>query len=837
MKSSADFSMETLDRIKTPALIVDERLLILSSNRTAEEVFQYSAAEMAGRPLSELVAPEPSGYTEEGKGNRGRPSANGHIDGPGGASYESDCRKKNGDSFAARIVSVPCPEGGQSIIVVEDLSERRRLLQKASQRTKELSIFNTFASILTGQKGTGAIMQHTVDMLCFLMDADAAWIYLVDDETGDLYLTVQKGLGEETISAVRRLKPGECFNGKVFSSGRPLLVKKASDDPRIVHRFTGTESMTGVPISSKGVILGVLGMASRRTSFFTAMDIQLLSTIGSQLGVAIENLKLIGRLRDKMREIELINELSGIINSSLSIGTVFRIMVSEIKKLIDYSRASLLLFNERGNNLLIFALDTEMKTVLKKGVKAPIEGTSAGWAINHNRPWINYDLRNLKFHLDKKLLDEGIRSTISIPLSHDKMLGVLNLDSTQPCKYSEKDLHILLPAAKHISTALENALLFEEISKEKKEWERTFDALDYMVWIEDGGQQVIRANSALLKKTGLSAVEASGKLCGEILERVGIATDDCCICSETISGKRSSFRELKGSGGSIFHSWAYPLINEEGDLYAIVHYLKEVTDQKRLEQQLIRSDRLASLGTLVAGIAHEINNPLGIIAGYSEALIDRAKDVKLRGVREFEDFPEYLDTIHNEIFRCKGILGSLLDFARPSGGTFREIDINELIKEVILLVNHKAKRLNHDIALQLNRDLPKMYADPGNLRQLFMNIIINSIYFTPAGGTIVIKTEPDDDSREKGAGGPASGIKVSVSDTGRGIPADILDSVFNPFFTTKPVGEGTGLGLAICHRIVEEHDGSIDVESTEGRGTTFTIRFPAGARDKKSPRR
>lgn len=295
-------------------------------------------------------------------------------------------------------------------------------------------------------------------------------------------------------------------------------------------------------------------------------------------------------------------------------------------------------------------------------------------------------------------------------------------------------------------------------------------------------------------------------------------------------------QELKGNRGSIFHSWAYPLTDEEGKLYAIVHYLKDVTDQKRLEQQLIRSDRLASLGTLVAGIAHEINNPLGIIAGYSEALIDRAKDKKLRDVPEFEDFPEYLETIHNEIFRCKGILRGLLDFARPSCGTFREIDINELIKEVILLVNHKAKRLNHNIDLRLNRDLPKMCADPGSLRQLFMNIIINSIYFTPAGGTIFITTELDGGAREKKYVDRKEMIKVSVSDTGEGISTGILDKVFNPFFTTKPVGEGTGLGLAICHKIVEEHDGSIDVESTEGKGTTFTIRFPAGARDNKSPR-
>ncbi len=245
-----------------------------------------------------------------------------------------------------------------------------------------------------------------------------------------------------------------------------------------------------------------------------------------------------------------------------------------------------------------------------------------------------------------------------------------------------------------------------------------------------------------------------------------------------------------------------------------------MTAQRRLEQQLIRTDKLASLGTLVAGIAHEINNPLGIIAGYSEALLDRAHEPTLSGVPGFEDFPEYLRTIHSEIFRCKGILKSLLEFARPSGGTFREIDINELIKEVLLLLQHRTARLQHTLSLTLNRDLPKISADAGSLRQLLMNLLLNAIYFTPEGGSISIATSPDGVEN-------AGWVRLDVRDTGAGIPADLIGKVFDPFFTTKPVGEGTGLGLTICHRIVEEHGGTIDVESEPGKGTTFIIKLPA----------
>jgi len=224
----------------------------------------------------------------------------------------------------------------------------------------------------------------------------------------------------------------------------------------------------------------------------------------------------------------------------------------------------------------------------------------------------------------------GIRSTISIPLTHDRTLGVFNFDSTVPGRYSERDLALLLPVAKHIAIALENAILFEEISREKKEWERTFDAITDLVWIEDARRRVVRANRTLLQQTGLAGAEIAGRSCSELLERLGLA-DTRCLCDETRANRRPSSREFTSAAGGIFQFWAYPLIDEEGRLYAIVHYLKDVTGQKRMEQQLIRSDRLASLGTLVAGIAHEINNPLGIIAGYAEALLDRAGDPRWRG--------------------------------------------------------------------------------------------------------------------------------------------------------------------------------------------------------------
>ncbi|MGE5895020.1 MAG: GAF domain-containing protein, partial [bacterium] len=774
---SASLFLDIFDSLSIPVFILDSAGKIRALNATASEALHYSAGDLLGCDVGEIIAPDPrSNFSHT------RFLDAGALEEPSETGFEALCTKKNGETFAARVTIIPREGDGSKILVLQNVSDQRKLEQRSFQRTKELGIFSAFANLLTVHSNTGELLDATIAMLLAQMGTDKGWISLLDKASGELSLAASKGFSVDQLRDIQRLKPGESFTGKVFSSGRSLLVRTASNDPRVKFRHLGIESMVGVPISSRGVVLGVLAIASRRADHFTSMDVQLLTIIGTQLGVALENMNLIRELRDRMEEIQLVNELSGILNSSLSIGTIFRMAVSEIKKLIDYDRASLLLYNEKENNLLIFALDTGMSTEMKKGVTAPIEGTSAGWVVKNNKPWINEDLSTPEFALDKKLFSEGIRSTISIPLSHDRILGVFNLDSKKTGTYSEKDLNILLPVAKQISVALENALLFEAISREKKEWERTFDAITDMVWIEDGKEQVIRANQALLRSTGLTPIEVSGRKCSDLLQRIGVSAEEC-FCRETILEKKPCFKELKG-GGSIFHFWAYPLIDEEGRLYSLVHYLKDVTAQKSLEQELIRSDKLASLGTLVAGIAHEINNPLGIIAGYAEALLDRAKERSLLDAKEFEDFPEYLTTIHHEIFRCKSILRSLLDFARPSGGVFREIDINELIKEVILLVNHKAKRLDHQIELRLNRDLPKLFADPGSLRQLFMNIIINSLYFTPEKGTITIVSEMEE-SRDEALQG---NIKVSITDTGTGIHPALIEKIFDPFFTTKPIG-------------------------------------------------
>ncbi len=818
--------LKCFEFLNLPVFIINDDWEIVSFNYLALNIFGYSEEDLLNKNITDFMSLGHSKIQDIFYATRLYQGSNNMPTLHTGLRFETLARNKHKDNFPANITIIPFIEEKRIIVTIQDISGLKKLSKRATQRTKELQVFTTFAKIIAKQTNTDRIMQETISMLLTHLDAQKGWIYLYSEEHNELHLVAQRGFEIPEVNDISCLSVGECLAGKVFNSGRALLSERIANDPRVKHRIQGIECMTAVPLSSRGTLLGVLCLGSKGGGHFTSMDIQLLNTIGSQLGVALENAMLIEELQKKMQQIKLINEVSSVINSNLSIGSVFRIMVAELKRLIDYDRASLLLFDEQKNNLTIFALDTDMKTIMTKGVKAPIEGTSAGWVIKNNKPWINYDLLNdVTFYLDKKLSSEGIRSTISIPLFQDRLLGVFNLDSVFPSKYSEKDYDILLPVAKHISIALENALLFEQISKEKREWEKTFDALTDMVWIVDNQGKALRSNESLRRLLGSNQQNLLNMKSEQIFEKIGLNYQ--LISDNTrINDSKEYFYELKGRDGSTYHYWTYPLM-EEGRCYASVNYLRDVTSRKRLEQQLIRTDRLASLGTLAAGIAHEINNPLGIIAGYSEALIERTKYEIFSQIEELEDFPEYLQTIHNEIFRCKDILKTLLDFARPAVRISRDIDINEIIKEVMLLATHSTNKYKQRFTLDLDREIPKVHGEPGALRQLFMNIIINSIYYTSKTGHINIKTwqEKKDDAAHTNIHRRL--VCISIKDTGPGIEPSIIDRIFDPFFTTKPVGEGTGLGLSICHKIVEEHEGEIYVESVPSEKTIFYIKLPA----------
>jgi signal transduction histidine kinase len=234
--------------------------------------------------------------------------------------------------------------------------------------------------------------------------------------------------------------------------------------------------------------------------------------------------------------------------------------------------------------------------------------------------------------------------------------------------------------------------------------------------------------------------------------------------------------------------------------------IEDVSDVKALTEQLIRADRLAALGELTAGVAHEVRNPLGIIRA-SVQLMEDAECSK-------ERVSGAAQVIKQEIDRLDRVIKALLDFGRPAAPTMRPVAVAQVLGDVALFSHTFAKRARVEVVEHYERDVPDVMADPEQLKQVFVNLISNAVQAMQDGGTLAIDT-----GHENGF------VFVRFTDTGAGIPPDVLGKVFDPFVSMRD--DGTGLGLTIVHRIVDDHDGHMEVASEQGVGTAFTVWLPA----------
>jgi two-component system NtrC family sensor kinase len=232
-----------------------------------------------------------------------------------------------------------------------------------------------------------------------------------------------------------------------------------------------------------------------------------------------------------------------------------------------------------------------------------------------------------------------------------------------------------------------------------------------------------------------------------------------------------------------------------------------------MQAQIAAAERLADLGRMAAGIAHEIRNPLAIIMN---ALYDLAEIVDGDNPEVRED----LRIAKEEMDRVQTIINSLLEFSRDSRAVVEIVDINDLLRKTLLLMNKYLQNSDVRVVTDLG-DIGVCPANPNALRQIFLNLITNAVQAMPHGGELSVRTSLADDQR----------IRLEFSDTGVGIPADQLNDIFNPFFTTKSPGQGTGLGLSVVHSVVRRHHGEIHVRSTPNLGTTFVIELPSGRSD------
>ena len=339
------------------------------------------------------------------------------------------------------------------------------------------------------------------------------------------------------------------------------------------------------------------------------------------------------------------------------------------------------------------------------------------------------------------------------------------------------------------------------------------------VMVISSNYAVIDINNHLLNRLGLKREEAIGRLCYEITHKRSqpcSGEEHPCPLHEVLETgqpfQASHVHLDKGNKRLLFSISCYPLM-DDGEVIGMIEVARDITKDV-IEKILMQEDKMASIGRLAAGVAHEINNPLTTILT-SAMLMQEDTD---------PDDPRYqeLQTIGTEALRCRKIVSSLLDFARQTRPAMKLTDVNEVIRGCVVLTRKQAAFNDVTVEENLAEDLPEIYMDKAQIEQALINLALNAIEATGPGGNVTLN------SRFASRLIPNM-VEITVSDTGKGISEEDVDRIFEPFYTTSE--SGTGLGLAITHGIIEQHGGTIEVESKMDQGTSFIIRLPLRSGD------
>jgi two-component system NtrC family sensor kinase len=447
--------------------------------------------------------------------------------------------------------------------------------------------------------------------------------------------------------------------------------------------------------------------------------------------------------------------------------------------------------------------------------------------------------------------DLPIRSAVSVPmLAGADLLGTLSIGAAVASRFDLADERLLASIAGQIVVAVQNARLHDSVRRGKREWERTFDAISDPIAVFDATGRVLRGNTAMAALVGRPITELRRATCHE----VGFCGGGCprCAVGRALGQDEVIRAEVTRADEQIFSVTTFP-VAAGPDGASVVQVAKNVTEEirsaRRLQQmsdelgmangqlvtalrqlkstqaQLLQAEKLSAIGQLVAGVAHELNNPLTSVIGYAQLLEDELTRVSNPAdQRPQSEVAQDLRRIAEESGRAARIVRNLLAFARRQTAARVPQDLTDLVSRVLSLRSYDLRLNDVELVTELEPALPQVVADGAQLQQALLNLILNAEQ-AMRGRTVrrlTVGVRYDEE---------ASAVELYVADSGHGIDEANLSKIFDPFFTTREVGEGTGLGLSICYGIVRDHGGQISVTSRVHHGTTFSLLLPARVRD------
>lgn len=583
------------------------------------------------------------------------------------------------------------------------------------------------------------------------------------------------------------------------------------------------------PLSTRGHHWGALLIAGQPCH---RAESEFLLAAGRAIGRTIQLHQLLPADSGYQPAQSALNKIATTLTSTLQLDEILTSTVEGIRQLLKVEAASLVLRDdERGELIFKKTLGGEPDWIFQYSLK--VDRGLIGECITTGQPLMVHDAAT-----DPRF-DSGLdgvvgfetRGVLCAPLNaRGHTLGAIELINKQEGRFTRYDQDVLVSMGASVANALYNARLFHQITvanaaleasrfellRSRSTLQALFDGITAPIYIVDRDYRLVAANLASAQQAGAAPAALVGQTCYQALYGSTAVCSGCPLVETWSSGKgaqtaqrRWARDDLDRNGTPVeWETNSYPIRNDNGQVTQAIVFSQDVTEKRRLEASLAQSEKLAAVGQLAAGVAHEINNPLAAIIANSQ-LLQRELPVG-------DDRRESVDLIALAGDRASRVVRDLLDFARQEPYQTAPTDVNASIASALTLVDHEFRTHSLNLILDLEQNLPLIEGGHDRLQGVWLNLLMNARdAVNSTQGEIRLTSRRTDGH-----------IVVTVADNGVGIPAERLSRVFEPFYTTKAPGHGTGLGLSVCHQIIKQHGGDIQVSSLPGQGTTFTVSLP-----------
>lgn len=701
-------------------------------------------------------------------------------------------------------------------------ARRPTVRRRRFSESDEASVLYAIDEILLDEADdTDVMLLHLLTLLLEYSGAAGGAIFTASHYGSDLRARVSLHLPCNVVQKFPSLALDATFPDRILRT--PIAASsQATSGPVAALMASCPSGALVVPLKFRDAVVGLIYLAAPKAPMGTD-GASLLATMGRRLSRLVHHQQAYEAAKLRSNKLASVISISATMDRSFRLRQLLDLITQQAAHLLEAESCFLALPTEEGDALEIKSCFGRPKRL--NDMRLGLNDTVCGRVFSECWPIVIDSLEDYPL-IGAKDLDmlEPLKTAIIVPLlMKSRPLGtLLVMNKENDGEYTADDQELLSAIGNQAAMVLENAILFDKVSQGKAEWENVFDSLTDLIAVQNGDGRIVRVNKAMAHRLDTTPRNLLGKKCSAVIHG---PDGNASACPHAVVLSDHRYREEEAvlpHLDGIFMLSTFPLFDSHRKLYAYVHVLKDITLQKKLEQQLLQAQKMESMGTLAGGIAHDFNNILA-------AIIPNAEMIK-RKLPSEDALYKRAEMIEKAARRAADLTRQLLSFSRKWKSGVTVLNLNQSIGATADLL---ARLINKNISFEtrLPPDAWNIEANETQIAQVLLNLALNACDAMPKGGVLAfatVNTTLDEVScRTKLGLRPGRYVCVSVSDTGIGMKRELLERVFEPFYTTKELGKGTGLGLSVVYGIVKNHSGHIEVQSEVGRGTVFNVYFPA----------